>query len=249
MNNVQKLQQTVDKTQEVRRKSARGVKQRIDKAETYTQRHSLEKKLLVLDELEFLRGKPYFIFCSTNYGSYRPHICNRRRRIQPIPICFCVTLYEQELQAAFPGADIQIPYTLKGFWKMKKALELLEYFTKFQNKTQEVLLWEYRSLKKSGKAKAEEYVKILNEFVSMRTINSGWKRIISYNDLQFKLNTENVKLDVVPLCKLLTCYYANVVRQIDHYEERYAANWEKEKLEKIKGDFAEFMEKYFVYNV
>lgn len=246
MNNKQKLEQTINEVKEFRSKHERILRRGIEQTQSYCERGRLEQKLLVLEELEFLMKKPYFIFCSINYDSYRLYICNRKRRIRAVPICFCVTLYEQELQAAFPKEEIQIPYDLRGFWKMQQAVQLMEEFVKFQNKSKEVLLWEYRRLKHEEKAKAAEYFKILEEFVTMGTLSSGWKKEITYHDLRFIINTQNVKLDVVPLCKILTKYYANVVMKINRYLKASASKAEEDRLVGIEEDFRTLMEHYFV---
>lgn len=245
MNNNQKLVQTIEQTKKLQRKYKREVKQQIAEAESYPQRYGLEKKLLAIEELEFPYGKPYAIFCSVNYGGYRQYIRNRKKCVYAIPICFLLTLYEQELKAAFPEEEIQILYTLKGFWEMEKALELFKDFTKLQNRCQEVLLCDYRRLESDSKEKAEQYVKILDEFVSIR-INSGWKKAISYKESQFLMHTTDVKLDVVPLCKILTKYYANVAVKINRYLKVNASEEEKNKLVNIEEDFRAFMERYFV---
>lgn len=246
MNNNQKLVQTIEKAKRVQRKYEREVKQQIDEAETYTQRHSLETKLLALEELNFPCGKPYVVFCSVDYGSYHPYIRNRRRRIQALSICFLVTLYEQKLQATFPKEDIQIPYDLRGFWKMQQAVGLMEDFVKFQNKSQQILLWEHRRLQHEGKAKAAEYFKILEEFLPMETKSCRWKKEITYHDMHFVMKTDNTKLDVVPLCKIFTKYYANVVMKINRYLKASASKAEEDKLVGIEEEFRVLMERYFV---
>ena len=247
MNNKQKFQQTVLKVQETRKKYGEPLEEKIPAED------NLEKKIKLLEVrrmilgLDFQETKPDIAFGSQTYSIfYQPMKLNRKLRVRAVPICFCVTLYELEMQAEFSKEDIQIPYDLRGFWKMKQAVQLMEDFVSFQNKSQEVLLWEYRLLKYQKKAKSEEYFKILEKFISMKTVNSGFQKEISYHDLCFIINTENVKLDVVPLCKILTKYYANVVTTINHYLKTSASKAEEQKLEDIKADFTEFMEKHFV---
>lgn len=216
--------------------------------ETQTDKEQQEKRL-VLEELDFKhQWDPYFTFCSTDYGMYTQMKWNKKRRIQAIPICFFVTLYELEVKRAFPKEDIQIPYTLRGFWKMEKAINLLEEFIHFQNKWQRILFWEVIKLQRRNQKKASQYAKVIDEFTTVKITISGWKDFVFYQtDLKFCLNKTNVKLDIVPLCKLLTTYYVNVVRKIDWYINQYATKAEEERLQELQEELADFMEKYFIH--
>lgn len=247
MNNKQKLEQTVTRVTEIRKKYERKMITQMFAVENASKREYFNRKRVAVRGLDFQKMKPFLAFCSTQYGIYAPMKLNRKQRVRAIPICFCVTLYEQELQTEFPKDDIRIPFELRGFWKMQQAVQFMEDFVKFQNKSQEVLLWEHRRLKNQGKAKAGKYFKILEEFVSMGTLSCAWKKEITYHDMSFVMKTDNTKLDVVPLCKILTKYYANVVTRINHYMEANASNAEEQKLEDIKEDFTKLMERYFVY--
>lgn len=247
MNNKQKLAETYTSVKKVQeRYEVRLEKQKEATKNTKTLRQ-LTEKLIILRELEFpmKQRKTFLSFANEKYEWYVEPIFNRKKRICVVPLCFLVTLYEQDLKAAFPEEEIQIPYTLRGFWKMEKAVSMLEEFVRLQNESQHVLLWEKRRLSKISEKKEKAYSKILDEFVAMRISYNGWKTEICYNDLQFRLNKKNVKLDVVPLCKLLTIYYVRVVSQMEHYAKTYANRQEKEKLKAIKSDFSYFMEKYF----
>lgn len=245
MNNKQKLAETCASIKAVRGKYEVRLEQQKEVSGDFKTLRELAEKMVILQELEFPRKKTYVTFFNERYDYHVQPICNRKKRIWAVPLCFLVTLYEQDLKLAFPEEEIQIPYTLRGFWKMDKALKLEEDFVRFQNEVQQILLWETRRLSKISKKKEKAYSKILDEFVTMRVSYNGWKDEICYNDLRFHLNKKNVKLDVVPLCKLLTIYYVRVVNQMEHYAKTYANQQEKEKLEAIKSDFSEFMEKYF----
>lgn len=250
MTNKQKINKTRTIINEVRERYQKDLeKQKVEAKKIKSQKEAV-KKMMILTEFEFPKQKPFVTFFSETYGYHTQLICNRKKRIQAVPLCFLVTLYEQELRAVFPKKNIQIPYTLRGFWKMEKAVELVDEFVRLQNECERVLLWEKRRLSKENKNKAKACAKILNEFVSIEISHNGMTTTVSYRISNkekqlFKLNKENVKLDVVPLCKMLTCYYARVLRQIDHYVETYAYKWEKEKFETIKTNLSKFMEKYF----
>lgn len=243
MTNKQKLKQIVTNLKEMRHKKfLEGLKNEVNGTKAQME---YIRKIMVVTELEFLEKKPYITFYNDIHGYYTQPICNRKKRIWAVPLCFLITLYEEDLKMILPEKKIQIPYTLRGFWKMEKAVEMLEEFIRLQNECQNTLLWETRRLSKISKKKEKAYSKILDEFVAMRISYNGWKTEICYNDLQFRLNKKNVKLDVVPLCKLLTIYYVRVVSQMEHYAKTYANRQEKEKLKAIKSDFSKFMEKYF----
>lgn len=247
MNNKQKLKQTATRVKEVRKKYQPKLNAQMSGTCNIQKKMEINRKKLVLFELDFQEAKPDIAFCSRTYSMfYRPMKLNRKLRVRAVPICFCVTLYELEMRAEFPKEDIRIPYDLRGFWKMQQAVQLMEDFVKFQNKSQYVLLWEHRRLKNQEKAKAAEYFKILEEFLAMGTSSCNFKKEITYHDLHFIINTENVKLDVVPLCKILTKYYANVVTRINRYLKANASEAEKDKLVNIEEDFRALMEHYFV---
>lgn len=247
MNNKQKFKQTATRVKEIREKYEKSLAAQMSGTWNLSKKQEINRKKLILFGLDFQETKPDIAFGSQTYSLfYRPLKLNRKLRVRAIPICFCVTLYEQELQATFPKEDIQIPYDLRGFWKMQQAVGLMEDFVKFQNRSQEVLLWEHRRLKHEEKAKAAEYFKILEEFLPMETKSCRWKKEITYHDMHFVMKTDNTKLDVVPLCKILTKYYANVVTRINQYLKASASKAEEEKLVGIEEDFRAFMEHYFI---
>ena len=248
MNNVQKLKQTVLKVQKIRKTYGEDLEGKINAEDNLDETFRLLNKQRAALELNFLEEEkqPFYIFCGIKYGSYRPFKCNKKGRILAVPMCYCVSLYQYDLEAALPEGDVQIPFALRGFWKMEQVVQFLEDFVKFQNRAQNRLLWEHRRLKNQGKVKAKKYYKILDEFILVRTTNSGWKKEISYGDSRFVINTKNVKLDVVPLCKILTRYYANVIAKIDQYLETSASKTETTVLENVKEEFTKIMEQYFI---
>lgn len=247
MNNKQKLKQTATRAKEIREKYKESLAAQKRGTWNISKRLEINRKELIVFGLDFQETKPDIAFGSQTYSLfYRPLKLNKKLRVRAVPICFCVTLYELELQATFPKEDIRIPYDLRGFWKMQQAVQFMEEFVKFQNKSQEVLLWEHRRLKNEEKAKAAEYFKILEEFVAMGTKNCGWKKEITYHDMHFVINTQNVKLDVVPLCKILTKYYANVVIRINRYLKASASKAEEDRLVGIEEDFRALMEHYYI---
>lgn len=247
MNNKQKLKQTETRAKEIREKYKESLAAQKRGTWNLSKRLEINRKELIVYGLDFQETKPCIAFGSQTYSLfYRPLKLNKKLRVRAVPICFCVTLYELELQATFPKEDIRIPYDLRGFWKMKQAVKFMEEFVKFQNRSQEVLLWEHRRLKHEEKAKAAEYFKILEEFIEMKTSNCDLKKEITYHDMHFVMKTDNTKLDVVPLCKILTKYYANVVMKINRYLKASASKAERNKLIGIEGDFRAFMEHYFI---
>lgn len=246
MKNVQKLIQTQNRVKEIREKYLPPLREQTVTETNVTKKHEIVRKKLIVLGLDFQEAEEVLMFGSQTYGIYQPKKRKSRRRVYAIPICFCVTLYEYELQKTFPKEKIQIPYTLRGFWEMEKAVRLVEDLVRIQNGEQYILLRQYRILKHQKKAKAAEYFKILEEFVAMSILNANGRKEISYGDTRFIMNMRNVKLDVVPLCKMLTRYYANVVRRINTYLQNDASEIEKRQLLEIKKDLKVFMKKYFI---
>lgn len=131
---------------------------------------------------------------------------------------------------------------------MEKAVNLLEEFIHFQNKWKRNLFWEAIKLQRRNQKKASQYAKVIDEFTTVNITIGGWKDFVFYQtDLKFCFNKTNVKLDIVPLCKLLTTYYVNVVRKIDWYINQYATKAEEERLQELQKELADFMEKYFIH--
>lgn len=241
MNNQQKFAKIVTEVTGTRKRCKQYLETQKDKEQPETR--------MVLEELDFKRQwDPHFTFCSTDYGMYTQMKWNKKRRIQAIPICFFVTLYELDVKRAFPKQDIQIPYTLTGFWKMERAVSLLEDFVHLQNEWQNTLLWGARRLAQISRKKSQKYVEIINSFLLLTVTHNGWKDMIFYEgDMKFCLNKTNVKLNVVPLCKLLTTYYVSVTRKIDEYTSQYTDG--KEQLKKSHTALTEFMTKYFTQHL
>lgn len=246
MKNVQKLIQTQNRVKEIREKYLPPLREQTVTETNATKRFKIYKQISIVSGLDFCEEEKFFQFWSRTYGLYQQKKQKSKRRVYAIPICFCVTLYEYELQKTFPKEKIQIPYTLRGFWEMEKAVRLVEDLVRIQNEAQYVLLRQYRILKHQKKAKAAEYFKILEEFVAMSILNANGRKEISYGDTRFIMNMRNVKLDVVPLCKMLTRYYANVVRRINTYLQNDASEIEKRQLLEIKKALKVFMKKYFI---
>lgn len=246
MNNHQKLERTFTAVKEVRTNIEEPLKSQVAVAKSMEEKLRISQKILISMGLELQQENAILSLTSTAYGMYNVAKYNGRMRVRTVPICFLVTLYEQELKIAFPKEEIQIPFELRAFWKMERAAQLLEDFTAFQNKFQNTLLWEYRRLKRQQVAKTLEYAGILDEFVAFCTVNSKWKKQVSYNGMCVTMNVKNVKVDIVPLCKILTKYYANVIRKINRYLQASATKTEKEKLEEVKNEFKNFMDRHFI---
>lgn len=251
MKNEEKFQQVVKSVEAVKQQYEAQVEEKLAFSESKRKKNKLEEKLLILKELEFPITKPTFSFHSTYYGFYTQMKYNKKRRVNAVHICFFVTLYEQELKTAFPKAkeQIQIPYTLRGFWEMERAVMFVQELIHLQDECQNILMWEERRIriKISGKKKKmESYKKISNKLNLLKVSSNGTQCCIQYEDKDFNINKQNTKLDVVPLCKLVTCYYANVQKRINCYNLKHAIDDETKKLEKVEEAFQGFMEKYFV---
>ncbi len=205
------------------------------------------KTTIVLEQLDFSESwEPYFTFGSTDYGVYVQMKRNKKKRVQAVPICFFITLYELDVKRAFPKEEVEISCTLKGFWKMERAVCLIEDFVHLQNKWQNTLLWGSRRIAQINQNKAKSFRKILEKLLSIKVIHNGWKDVILYgDDWRFCLSKTNVKLDIVPLCKMLTTYYVDVVREIGEYVSQGAVGGENQELQRFHRELTDFMEKHF----
>lgn len=62
---------------------------------------------------------------SDKLGSYIEELFNKRNRLNVISACFLVTLYNEQMRIKDNTDESIIPFELKSFWKMQKAIGLL----------------------------------------------------------------------------------------------------------------------------
>lgn len=257
MNNKQKLEQTVEVIRNLQKEYLPSLEDELKTAisnKDSNKANRLEEKILKVKGLEFIKEKETVQYQSCKYGRYVQMIRNSKKRVKAVPICFFVTLYELELAESLKKEDISIPYTLRGFWNMKRADELLQDLLLLQKEQEAILAWELRKMRnqfsKRKDAKKEAYNNLLEEVEALSFMRKGAKELISYEkeNLKFTFNKRNLKLDVVPLCKILTLYYFNVCHWLQE-AGRYGVQYERLNLHQIRESFDDFMKKYFVDKV
>ena len=101
-----------------------------------------------------------------------------------------------------------IPFELKSFWKMQKAIGLL-------GEVSNILMKQKLLLQTLNKTYALDNQKnAINS--TLEVVNSlhilppeDGKIVVEFLEEKFTVDANNVKLDIIPLCKILVKYLAN----------------------------------------
>lgn len=208
--------------------------------------------------LEALRSKELSInkqykiinFDSDTLGSYTQLIWKSKRRMYVIPICFLFQLYKANLEVReiLDESEINIPFDLKGFWKMENAINLVNALMTVQIDAATLIQKQIVENKKD-KRRVKELKKILEVIESLEIFvtNNEKKQLyeICFEEELVKVNKKNRKLDMVPLCKMLTIYYVKIIDYIEDYRKSLPVTEDVEDICKIKDSYKELMEKYF----
>lgn len=201
-------------------------------------------------ELSFDK-KGYFIrFESNVFGDYRQLVWRSKTRLNVVPICFLLHLYTENLEVKEISDEKQteIPFTLRGFWQMKKAEkfvnDLISMQIDFAGMVQHQI--EENSSKETRVKKLEKILEVL-ESLEIQVINNSKKQLyeISFEEKLFKVNKKNRKLDVVPLCKMITSYYVRVINYLEDYKKLLGKTEDKQEINEMELSFMKMMEKYF----
>lgn len=174
-------------------------------------------KVLSVSSLSINNEKAIISFCSDGLYYAQP-IWVRKRRINAVPSCFLIQLYKQKLKEAKLRKDewIDIPFELRGFWKMDQALKFVDELNRMQ------LLWilniyRIRNYKRENAEKVKAALSDLSKTIEALEILPPKKGCIKVKKQEesFIVRTKNMKLDVVPLCKLFATYYVSIVSKIE----------------------------------
>lgn len=206
---------------------------------------ALQTKELTIDKKNKL-----VIFQSTTLGDYRQLIWKSKRRLYVVKLCFLFQLYKENLEVR-ENQDINqfdIPFTLRGFWQMNDAVNLLNDMMSVQIDAAELVERQIRENKKD-KRRVKELKKILQviESLEISVINNSEKQMyqVQFEGKVFNVNRKNRKLDIVPLCKMLTSYYVRIIDYIEDYKKLLGITEDKEDICKIKDSYKKFMDKKF----
>ena len=201
-------------------------------------------------ELSFDK-KGYFIrFESNVFGDYVQPVWRIKRRLNVVPICFLIHLYTENLDVKEITSENQteIPFTLRGFWQMKDAekfvKDLISMQIDFAGMIQHQI--EENSMKKTRVKKLEKILEVLLS-LEIQVINNLKKQQyeITFEGQFFKVNKKNRKVDVVPLCKMITSYYVRVINYLEDYKKMLGKTEDKQEMNDMELAFMKMMQKYF----
>lgn len=184
------------------------------------------------------------IFFSDKLGNYSVPMFIKRMRLNVVPLCFLVESYNQQIKVLnMPNAKV-IPFDLKAFWKMSTALELVGDLSHMLM-TQKLFLQKLRNeqIPENRKKKIEDALKLVESLKILQPKDG--KIEIQYLKSKFIVNTNNVKLNIIPLCKILVQYYIQYVIYMDNIYKSIDNYWFKEKIYGSWRDTINFMKTYF----
>lgn len=185
-------------------------------------------------------------FSSDNFGSFIEVIFKRRRRLNVLPICFLVQLYNEQLEIADETGknELNILFDLKSFWKMQKAVDMIHDLTKIML-NQKLLLQNIE--RNSFLEEQHDSINVaMNQIDSLKIMPPENGKIeVHFSGAKFTLNTKNVKLDIVPLCKMLVKYYVQFVVCMNNVCETFEDVKEKQKIWQSEYVLEKFMTRYF----
>ena len=183
---------------------------------------------------------------------YAQPIYLKRRRINAVPSCFLIQLYKEVLKEEKLRKEelVDIPFELKGFWKIEKALEF------FEELNGRKLFWirdiqRITNYKRENKEKVDEALNGLSEAIETFEILPSKKGCIEIkmNDESFNVRTRNMKLNIVPLCKVIVTYYVTIINQIEECKNvgaKYKYIDVNRVIMNIMNDFDMLVDKYFM---
>ncbi len=179
---------------------------------------------------------------SDKLGSYIEGIFNKRNRLNVVPACFLVQLYNEQNVIKNGISQKTIPFELKSFWKMEKEIEFIGELSHILLK-QKLLL---QSLSKEAVNNKEIIAKALEIVNSLQILPPKEGKVsIQFMEEKFNVNTNNSKLDIIPLCKIIVKYYVKFVTCMDTAYESFNTHYNKQRVRKSRQEFKEFMDKYF----
>lgn len=207
-------------------------------------------KALQTKELTIDHKNKVVVFQSTELGDYRQPIWRSKRGLYVVKLCFLFQLYKENLEVRENEEIniIDIPFTLRGFWQMDEAVALLNDMMSVQIDAAAIVDKQIRDNKKD-KRRVKELKKILQVIESLEifAVNNEKKQMyqVQFESKVFNVNRKNRKLDIVPLCQMLTSYYVRIVDYIEDYKKLLGVTEDKEDICKIKDSYKQLMEKKF----
>lgn len=208
-------------------------------------------KSLQITTLTINQKRGLVSFGRPNIGSYAHPIYTKKRRINVIPICVLVQMYKESIVSIPEAKASEIPFNLKGFWKMDKAIDCVSDLVKVRNqiaRNMQTLMYVAEKQDKRRTVKLLPHLQKVNASITAIKVSDaaidGFIEL-EYGEERFKLNMSNTKVNVVPLCIILCKYYMNVVKSIEEALETINTPFEKDRLKRVLENLRIFMEKSF----
>lgn len=185
-----------------------------------------------------------------DFGDYVEVMFKKRRRLNVVPMCFLVQLYNEQVSASGEEEDdnLAIPFDLRSFWKMQRAKELVGDLLKMMLE-QKLLLQNLKDkcISEEQSRQIEEAMEMVDSLKILPPENG--KIEICFLESKFRINTKNVKLDIVPLCKLLVQYYTQFTICMNKTCETFEELRDKQEIYHVEGKMQIFMETYFTSGI
>lgn len=187
---------------------------------------------------------------TNDFGDYVEVMFKKRRRLNIVPLCFLVQLYNEQVKMCGEAVEdeLVIPFELRSFWKMRRAKELVGDLLKVILE-QKMLLQnlEDRCISEEQSRQIEEAMGVVD---SLKVLPPEKGKVeIRFLESKFRVNTKNVKLDIVPLCKLLVQYYAQFTICMDKTCEAFENLRDKQEIYHAEGEMQRLMERYFTSGI
>lgn len=219
---------------------------------------SSKKHSKVIRKIMYIGGlsidyKKNIIRYNVNGLHYVQPIWIRKRRINVVPCCFLIQLYKEKLKEAnlSKRERIDIPFELRGFWKMDRVLQFLNELSGMQisctRSIQRMLNYKRSNAEKVGDAlrnlgEAIEELKILSPKKGCIEVKAG--------NETFTVKMKNTKLDVVPLCKFVAAYYVGIIEKIAECVRTVTDDQiVNDAMARMLKDFETIIKRYFITSI
>lgn len=197
-------------------------------------------------EIGFINGAIWL--SSWKLGDYTKVVFRKKKRLNVVEICFLIQLYNEQIKTIMDENKKTISFELKSFWKMSKAIELVgDLSSEILKQQLELQRLRCKYTEPEQQEKLDKAINFVNTLKILPPEN-GKIQICFSNDGKFTINSNNVKLNIIPLCKLLVQYYVEFINNIDACES-FVKLVDEAKIAKAKSNMRSLMEKYFASGV
>lgn len=185
---------------------------------------------------------------SDKLGNYVEALFNKRNRVNVISACFLVTLYNEQMNIKNNKNEPTIPFELKSFWKMQKAIRLVGEVSNIIMKQKLLLQNLNKACSFDNQRNAiNKTLKVVNALHILPPEDG--KIVIEFLEEKFTVDANNVKLDIVPLCKILVKYYVQFITRIDEIYESFNTYYNRKRVYNARCEMEKCMREYFTLGV